>query len=115
MKESEKKDKYLDLASELKKLKVMVIPIIISALGSHQRMGTRTGGLGNERMGTRTGGLGNERMGTRTGGLGNERMGTRTGGLRNKRMGKEHPNYNIFEIDLNTEKSPADLRSLKLL
>ena len=36
-KESEKKDKYLDLAGKLKKLwnmKVMVIPIVICALGT---------------------------------------------------------------------------------
>ena len=34
--ESEKKDKYLDLAKELKKLwnmKVMIVPIVIGALG----------------------------------------------------------------------------------
>ena len=37
LKESEKKDKYLDLARELKKLrkiKVTIIPIIIGALGT---------------------------------------------------------------------------------
>ena len=37
LKESEKRDKYLDLARELKKLwnmKVMVIPIVIGALGT---------------------------------------------------------------------------------
>ena len=37
LKESEKKDKYLDLTRELKKLwnmKVMVIQIVISALGT---------------------------------------------------------------------------------
>ncbi len=37
MKESEKKEKYLDLARELKKLwnmKVMIIPIVIGALGT---------------------------------------------------------------------------------
>ena len=37
IKESEKRDKYLDLAKELKKLwniKVMVIPIVIGALGT---------------------------------------------------------------------------------
>ena len=36
LKESEKKDKYLDLARELKKLwnmKVMIVPIVIGALG----------------------------------------------------------------------------------
>ena len=37
LKESEKKDKYLDLARELKKqwnVKVMVIPFVIGALGA---------------------------------------------------------------------------------
>ena len=37
VKESEKKDKYLDLARELKKqwnMKVTIIPIVIGALGS---------------------------------------------------------------------------------
>ena len=37
LKESEKKDKYLDLARELKKLwniKVIIIPIIIGAFGT---------------------------------------------------------------------------------
>ena len=54
LKESKKKDKYLNFARELKKLwnmKVMIIPIVIGALGSHQRIATRTGGLGNERTG----------------------------------------------------------------
>ena len=37
LKESEKKDKYLDLARELKKLwnmKVTIVPIVIGALGT---------------------------------------------------------------------------------
>ena len=44
MKESEKRDKYVDLARELKKLwntKAMVMPIVIGALG------TVTNGLSN--------------------------------------------------------------------
>ena len=52
LKESEKRDKYLDLTRELKKLRNMIvtgIPIVIGALVSHQRFGTRTGGLGNKR------------------------------------------------------------------
>ena len=53
LKESEKKDKYLVFARELKKLwnmKVMVIPIVISALGTvTKRIGTRTEGLENKR------------------------------------------------------------------
>ena len=52
LKDSEKRDMYLDLARELKKLwnmKATVIPINISALVSHQRIGTGTGRLGNKR------------------------------------------------------------------
>ena len=48
LKECEKRDKYLNLARELKKLwnmKVTIIPIVIGDLG------TRTGGLGNNRTG----------------------------------------------------------------
>ena len=48
LKESEKKDKYLDLFRQLKKLwniKVTIIPIVIGALGTV----TKTGGLGNTR------------------------------------------------------------------
>ena len=52
LKEGEKRDNYLDLARELKKLwnmKVTIIPIVI---GPH-KIGTRIGGLGNN--GTRGG------------------------------------------------------------
>ena len=52
MKENEKKDKYLDLARELEKqwnIKVTVIPIVIGAVGSHQRINKGTGRLGNKR------------------------------------------------------------------
>ena len=48
-KENEKKDKYLDLARELKKLwnmKAKMIPSVISAFSSHQRIGKGIGGLG---------------------------------------------------------------------
>ena len=51
LKENERKDKYLDLARELKKLwnmNVTVIPIVIGALG-HQRLATGTGRLSNRR------------------------------------------------------------------
>ena len=51
-KESEKKDKYLDLAWELENLwnlKVKVIFIVIDALGTITK-GTMTGGLRNKRM-----------------------------------------------------------------
>ena len=52
--ESEKKNKYFDLARELKKLwnmKVTIIPIAVGVLGSHQKINKRTGGLGNKRTG----------------------------------------------------------------
>ena len=51
LKECEKRDKYLDLARKLKKpwnMKVTIIPIVIGTLGSQQRIGTKTGGLGNK-------------------------------------------------------------------
>ena len=50
LKDREKRDNYFDLARELKKLwnmKVTFLPIVICALGSHQRIGTGTEGLGN--------------------------------------------------------------------
>ena len=53
LKESEKKDKYLDLARELKKLlnmKVSDTNCNWCSWYSHQRIGTRTGGLGNKGM-----------------------------------------------------------------
>ncbi len=34
------------------------------------------------------------------------------GGLENRRTSGDHPNYNIIEIDQNTEKIPGDLRRL---
>ena len=40
------------------------------------------------------------------------RFGTRTGRLGNNGTGGNYPNYSIFEIDQNTEKSPGDLRIL---
>ena len=41
-----------------------------------------------------------------------QRIGTETGGLGNKRKSGDHPNYSIFEIGQNTEKSPGNLRRL---
>ena len=43
-----------------------------------------------------------------------QRIGKRTGRLGNKKTGGDHPNYSIIKIGQNTEKSPGDLRSLKL-
>ena len=51
-KEREKKDKYLDLVRGLKKLwsmQVRIIPIVIGAFGSLQRIIKGTGGLGGRR------------------------------------------------------------------
>ena len=45
LKESEKKGKYLDLARELQKLWNMGLERLVS----HQKIGTRTGELGNKR------------------------------------------------------------------
>ena len=54
LKESEKKDKYMNLARELKKLwnkKVTIIPIVIRTLGTvTKRIGKRTGGYGKKKM-----------------------------------------------------------------
>ena len=52
VKETEKKDEYLDFARELKKprnTKVTVIPIVIGVFGSHQTIDSRTGGLEKKR------------------------------------------------------------------
>ena len=54
LKESKRRDKYLDLARELKKklwnMKVMVIPILIGALFTvTKRISTMTGGIGEKR------------------------------------------------------------------
>ena len=53
LKESEKKDKYFDLARELKKkqgnIKVTVIPIVISALGTITKGLVQDRRLGNKR------------------------------------------------------------------
>ena len=44
-----------------------------------------------------------------------QRIDKGTGGVGNKRMSGDHPNYCIIKIGQNTEKSPGDLLSLKLL
>ena len=52
LKESEMRDKNLDFARELEKLrnmKVTMKPHVIGALSSYQRIGTGIGGLGNKR------------------------------------------------------------------
>ena len=41
---------------------------------------------------------------------GQQRIGTRTGGRSNQGASIDHPNYNIYKIGLNSEKSPEDLR-----
>ena len=39
----------------------------------------------------------------------------RTGRVRNQRMNRDQTGYTIFEIALNTEKSPGDLRKLRVI
>ena len=41
-----------------------------------------------------------------------QRIVTETGGLRNKRTSGDYPNYDIVEIDQNSEVSPRDLGRL---
>ena len=82
IKESEKRDKYLDLARELKKLwnmKVTVISITVDVLGTILK-----------------------------------RFVQETGRLGNRRTSKDDTDYSIIKIGQYTEKSPADLLSLKL-
>ena len=78
LKESEKKDRYHDIARELKipwNMKVAGIPIVIDAVGTVT-------------------------------------ISKRSREHKNKRTSGDHPNYNIFEIGQNTEKSPGVLRKL---
>ena len=50
LKESEKRNTYLDLPKKLWNMKVTVIPVVIGAPGTNpQKIGKRTGGLGNKR------------------------------------------------------------------
>ena len=90
LKECEKRDKYLDLAKELKKLwnmKVTIIPIVIGAFG------TVTKGLLK--------------------GLENLEVGSRVETIQKTALLKRDlSNYNIIEKGQNTEKSPGDLRRL---
>ena len=39
-----------------------------------------------------------------------QKIGIGTGGFGNKKTNRDHPNYRIVEVGLNTEKSPGDLR-----
>ena len=77
--ESEKRDKYLDLARELKELgnmRVTVIPIVIGVLVTVREARKKVRRVGN------------------------------------RKMSRDNPNYNIAEINQNTEESPVDLRKL---
>ena len=49
LKENEKKDKYLDLAGELKKMWIMKANCSCFSWYSHRRIIKGTGGLGNKR------------------------------------------------------------------
>ena len=85
LKECEKKDKYLDLAKELKKLwnmKVTIVPIVIGAFG------------------------------TITKGLLKGLADLEAGGLGSWRTSRDCPNDSITENGQNTEKSHGDLRRL---
>ena len=44
-----------------------------------------------------------------------QRIGSETEGLGYKRMSGNHPNNSIVEIGQNTEKSPADFRTLAVI
>ena len=73
LKESEKRDKYLDLTREQKKKQTM----------EHESNGDTNS---NWRAW-----------------YNHHRIGTRTGGLGNKRTSGDHPDYSIIKIDQNTE------------
>ena len=64
-------------------MKVTIIPIMIGAFGSYQRLIKETNPAEKE-----------------------------TGRLGGRRTSKDHPNYNIIENGQDTEKSPEDLRRL---
>ena len=86
LKECEKKVKYLDLASELKKLwnmKVTIVPIVIGAFG------TITKRFKSSRL-----------------------FNKKPGGLESWRTGGDYPNDSIAENGQNTEESPGDLSRL---
>ena len=99
LKENEKKDKYLDLARELKKLwnmKVTIVPIVIGALG------TITKGLLKGLEDLEVGGRVETIQTTAKTDVKNSR------GVNNN----NNPNNSIIENGQNTEKSPGDLRRL---
>ena len=94
LKESKKRDKYLNLARELKKLwniKVMVILIVKGTLGTvTKRIGIESDGDTDCKWNAW---------------YSHQRIGTGTGGLGNKRTSGDHPNYTIVEISQNTKKT----------
>ena len=119
LKECEKKDKYLDLARELKKIwnmKVTIIPIVIGTFG------TVTKGLlkgledfeirGRVKTIKTTALLRTARIPRRVLETWADLLSLKTQVLRNKRMSGDHPNYSISDNGQNPEKSPGDLRRL---
>ena len=91
LKEIKKKDKYLDLARELKKKQ--------QQKKTKQKKNKQT--VGHESDG--------DINYNWCSWYSHQRIGKRTGGLGNKRTSRDHPNYYIIEIGRNTEKSPGDL------
>ena len=83
IRESEKRDKYLDLAREQKK----------AAKHEHDDDTDCNWSAQNNP----------------------QRLGKETRRLRNQMMSGDHPDYSIIKIGQNTEKSPGDLLSLRLL
>ena len=84
LKESKKKDKYLDLARGLKKKSQKTV--------EHESDGDTNSNWCSW--------------------YSHQRRGTETGGLRNDRPYGDYPNYSIVEIGKNTKKSPGDLKRL---
>ena len=44
-----------------------------------------------------------------------QKVGKGTGRFENKKTSEDYPNYNIFNISQNTEKSPGDLRGFTVI
>ena len=122
LKESEKKDKYQDLARELKnlrKMKVTDIPTVISTLGTVtkglvQGLGDLeiTGRVETIQITALSRSARILRRVLETGWYSHPRIVTGTGEIRNKRTSGDHPNYSIIKISENTEESPENLRRL---
>ena len=101
LKEGEKRDEYLELARELKKLwnmKVTLMPIVIRALRTIPKESVKE--LMDLEM------IGQVETIQNTVKIG--RIDTGTGGLGNKKANGDYPSYNIVELGQNTENSSGD-------